>query len=80
MVNNLGNGKLCCVSTFLDDDDNPFIEGELILYPKKAKQLKITERTLVDTQIPEHADMFKKFTKMSILLFQLKSKIQKNLR
>jgi len=63
VVNNLGNGKLCCVSTFLDDDDNPFIEGELILYPKKGKQLKITERILVDTQIPEHADMFKKVYK-----------------
>ena len=59
VVANLGNGQIR-VSTFLDGSGDPFIEGELLLNPEKAKRLKILEILLSGAQIIDQANIFKK--------------------
>jgi len=55
----IGKGKIRVIGTFLEGNEDPFIEEKLIFRPKKAEQLKIRERILHEAQIPKHNDMKK---------------------
>ena len=45
-----GNGRIKVAGMFLEDDDDPFVEERLIFDADKAKQLKIMERTLCESE------------------------------
>ena len=55
----LGKGKIQIVGTFLEGNEDPFIEERLIFRPKKAEKLKIRERILHEAQVSKHNDIKK---------------------